>query len=756
METTCRPGKGRALITKLMLMLAALGLPGTAFTAEQIGDVAVSPQSFHSGETYHGYGERLVVLENRSGSKAHLVVLSYPQQSWNYGESISRLTRTVKLPPQARVSVPLWQPALPINGDNQLKVEVDGEEPKQLSWPSGYTHAQRNHGYYGNDIPATVLASRSLDADEVKRVLHHEQVSFSAEMATGAPDSTGSGTMRTAWMPDESRYGAVNWLELDFDPPLPAAKIRVHQTGYSTAITSLRLTGTSGTNVALSGATLSSSKFVVSTGSGEVLDYACAFTNEPVKTVRLEFGTAPPSSIGIDAVQISGPKGSAWAGKARASSDNSRAASRYGGSAETLQCLRAELPVPEWSENWLSYSPYDLIILPQQEWSRAPGGVTTALWRYVEAGGNLLLLGGGEVPAPWNRFVQKVTPDLTGYTVGFGECLVARAEKINQFNTAEAAHIYGRVTSTSRYWQSLPANSETANSRFPVVSNVQIPARGIVVVMLAFIILIGPVNIVLLNRRQRRTWMLWTIPAISIATTVLVFVYSFVREGFTPDTRIRGLTILDQQNRRATTIGVEAFYCPLTPSQGLNFSYDTEITAFVDTDFGNSRGSSREMDWSGSQHLRRGWIAARVPAHFHLRKTETQRARLQVEKGAGELQVVNGLGGAITSLWLADADGNIFAAKNLGAGQKVRLQPFADLPKVKEPYGLERLQTQAGFTADLPPDPARYLTPNTYLAEIDSNPFLENGLGDAANAKRTRASALVFGLLETETNGGRP
>jgi hypothetical protein len=48
----------------------------------------------------------------------------------------------------------------------------------------------------------------------------------------------------------------------------------------------------------------------------------------------------------------------------------------------------------------------------------------------------------------------------------------------------------------------------------------------------------------------------------------------------------------------------------------------------------------------------------------------------------------------------------------------------------------------------LPNDAAKYLQPGTYLATLESNPFIENALGSAASAKRTRSSAVVFGILE--------
>src|SRR6185369_4423911 len=153
---------------------------------------------------------------------------------------------------------------------------------------------------------------------------------------------------------------------------------------------------------------------------------------------------------------------------------------------------------------------------------------------------------------------------------------------------------------------------------------------------------------------------------------LVVFVYSYLREGITPDTRIAGLTVLDQANRRAATVGITAFYCPLTPSQGLFFSSDTEATPLVET-WNYQNGTERDLDWTQSQHLGRGWVSARVPAHFQLRKSETRRERLQVENLNGQLTVVNGLGAAIQALWFADANAHVYTAANIPAGQKANL-----------------------------------------------------------------------------------
>ena len=262
-----------------------------------------------------------------------------------------------------------------------------------------------------------------------------------------------------------------------------------------------------------------------------------------------------------------------------------------------------------------------------------------------------------------------------------------------------------------------------------------------------FVILIGPVNVFVLSRRNRRIWLLWTIPAISGVTCLLVFGYSFISEGFTPSVRLEGVTLLDQINHRATTLGRTAFYAPLTPGNGLHFSFDTEVTPFINKSSGNTAG--REIVLNQDQNLASGWVTARVPAHFLLRKSETRRERIDVEFASdGTPTVVNGLGAEIRTLKLAGPDGRMWQGYNITAGQKSKLTPEGSRltgagESISQIY-------YSDWTANLalPPSsatPHRFLRPGGYLAELSSAPFLENALNKDAP---TRTRSLVFGIFQ--------
>jgi hypothetical protein len=737
----------------------ALASPG--FSADRFDDISVGVLPLAVGETHHGYREFRILLQNHSVKDSHEVRIAFPDYTFSHGNSIRRITRTISLNPASQSVVPIWQPPLPIGGGGNLQVIVDDEMVGRVNVPSAAHMTRAAARYSGSSPSGTILVSRGLNYDDVDRALKpaNETGAFTAKMATGAPDSAGRRTgSPTAWMPEVSITGP-HWLELTYDTTLTADRVRIYGAMRLFSSGEIIIKGVSGTNLARI-----PMPPAPGTGSGprrppEVFrEFSFPITPEPIKTVRVEFGSGPGGSISVDAVEVAGPSGSVWAASGSASSEASgmpgyTAAAPGSSGIEPRELLRAETPVAEWSEQWLSYTPFDAIVLGGADIRTAPSAVLSALWRYAECGGNLILLGTAEVPGTWR---ESPTVKLEGgrcLSAGFGQCFLAGTERISDLGPASVKTLMNAVAASARYWQGLP-DEPNANASFPVVENVRIPIRGTVFIMLMFVIVIGPVNLIVLSRMNRRTWLLWTIPAISVLTCLVVFVFSLLREGITPDSRVEGLTLLDQANHRATSIGCAAFYCPLTPSQGLYFSTDTEATPLIDVGYYRygrpSAAGQRELDWTQSQHLTRGWVTARVPAHFQLRKSELRRERLQLEESGGTLSVVNGLGADIRSLRLADARGRIYTAADIPVGRKATLTVHAEQTTVSAQTGTGSLIERSVFTApeSIVNGATACLRPGTYIADLATNPFLENALGAKAKAGHTRTRCVVFGLLE--------
>lgn len=481
------------------------------------------------------------------------------------------------------------------------------------------------------------------------------------------------------------------------------------------------------------------------------------------------------------------------------------------------QIEQEKIDVNRWSGNWLGYSRYDAVVVTADELKDAPENVRTALWQYAETGGVLVILGDKvAVPESWKQRRSEAY-GTSLYGTGFGHCLVAPDGTAGTWNNPQRQAVLGElVRDSAAPWQQQAMGPGDANRVFRVVENVQVPVRGLFALMCVFTFVIGPLNLWLLDRGKRRIWMLWTVPLISFVTCLAVFGYMIVSEGWRGQLRTEVVTILDENTHRATTYGWTAFYAPLTPGDGLHFSPDTELMwlkgADVDVRYGYPRrsgsGSACRMDWTKDQHLTSGWVTARVPCHFKVRKSEPSRLRLTVERGAdGAMTATNGLGANAIELYVADDKGRVYRAQNVAAGARATLQLLTDVPPVTQPQSQARdllrgttWLTNAGTPLGpqqagvyygkpvgpataakmappplvekggpaIPPrqppvvqvgmpgsgpgrEPLRYLAPRTYIAVLDGAPFLEDGLTNLAQATRSNT---VLGILR-ETDDAR-
>jgi ABC-2 type transport system ATP-binding protein len=410
----------------------------------------------------------------------------------------------------------------------------------------------------------------------------------------------------------------------------------------------------------------------------------------------------------------------------------------------SLTFERSAQPVSAWSDDWLSYSSYDGLILDGKTLAAAPAAVREALWRYVEAGGSLTILGKADLPAGW-RQRHATESGLTCYYPGFGECLIYTPEG-GQFSKEQWERLADSWEHTTRPWQSQRSITQ-ANRDFPVVSSTGIPVRGLFILILLFAIGIGPVNLYFLSRKRRRMWMLWTIPVISFLTCLLVLGYMVITEGWHGYRRAQTLTILNEGSKRASTVGWVGYYSPLAPSDGLHFSMETELSPQLvsDTHYYRS-GTPRTLDWTEEQHLGSGWITARIPAHFMVRKSEKSRLRLALHRQKdGSLSVVNLLKADIGKLWLADRDGKIYSAADLAAGKEATLV-LGERNAQGEPAALRQLFSGEWLQhyKSLTEHPEDYLLPGCYIATLDGTPFLEEGMTGA----RPRGSrSVVYGIM---------
>ena len=546
-----------ALIAMTLCWTSANG-----YATTRIGDITITPGVSPSGNSDHGYAEYRVSVSNDSPDKMHVVTLVLPDESFNINPNrIRDITRSVVVGPAATAHVSLFQPPVPLHG-NDLAVAIDGR-------------------------------------------LQREAIPLS--LGNHAPDTSHSFASHFV-------LGAMGSISLPLSLQVLVSR-NVDTSEFHTHVETL------------------------------------------VKTI--------PTMSGFSV--LTSTSGSVVTSSTTSSSTGSA----------SYELIDLGFPVSAWSTDWLGFSRYDGVVVTNQDIQQMPSDVQSALWEYVECGGALLVLGGNNLPDNWASGVEisDKSVSMSANRVGFGEFFISAEMDTTSLNQTQWRQIVHSWVKTATPWQAQLSVAE-ANSRFPVVDDFGVPVRGLFLLMLVFAIVIGPVNLIVLSRKRRRIWMLWTVPVISLTTCFAVFLYATFAEGWNRYIRTEGLTILDQRVNRATSIGVTAFYSALTPGDGLHFGYETELTSqtFAATPI------PRTVDWTHDQHLGRGWIAARVPAHFKVRKTEVRRERITVRRGEdARLSIVNGLGTDIDQFWLADTDGTIYFGGSISAGSEVELEPRQEM-----------------------------------------------------------------------------
>jgi hypothetical protein len=407
---------------------------------------------------------------------------------------------------------------------------------------------------------------------------------------------------------------------------------------------------------------------------------------------------------------------------------------------EKINNILANTPPEAWSDNWLAYTRYDIIVITGDDVAAMSPDTRNALLRYAECGGILVVSGKFDLPESWLRLRQNRKSSDVYYT-GLGMVVIVPGD----FDAA-GKEIWRNIFARERenksvLSQPIEESVSWANRDLMVIDKVKLSALGIMTIMLIFAIIIGPVNLLVLSRKKKKIWLLWTVPACSVLFILILLVFALLSENWGGQTRRRTLTILDETAHRATSIGRLGYYYPVPPWNGLEFSTESEISVY------GMRDSSQlyTLDWTNGQHLYSGWLRAKVPCQLLLRKSEPRRERLEAIHENGKLFVVNGLGVEISELKMFDFDSKIYVGSNIKAGEKKELRPEGSLNAVN----IQALSLNYAFsTAKCNMLSSNFAVPGTYLARLAENPFVETGV---ELPKKHQEEAYLVGIMGKET-----
>ena len=223
-----------------------------------------------------------------------------------------------------------------------------------------------------------------------------------------------------------------------------------------------------------------------------------------------------------------------------------------------------------------------------------------------------------------------------------------------------------------RYWPARHGvEAGLANEEF---GNLLVPGVGVAPVLefqlliTLFVLVIGPLNYWLLWRREQLQMLVVTTPLCAALFTLGLFLYAAVGDGFGVKTRVRSVTVINQEAGEAVSWSRVSQYAATAPDGPPALPSDTAVYA-IDPAWESAMASnsvSRSLEWSDSaQVLIRGWLPTRTAVQRLLVRPHRTTARLVFaadgDRGDGDApaarQVSNQLGATIDLLLVRDATG---------------------------------------------------------------------------------------------------
>jgi hypothetical protein len=371
--------------------------------------------------------------------------------------------------------------------------------------------------------------------------------------------------------------------------------------------------------------------------------------------------------------------------------------------------------------NWLGLTSLRAVLISPKEWEKLESPQKEALLAWTASGGEFIFVDGD---------LSTLLPDLQARPVNlnlkdgqrqhyyFGRIHLVKSEDLKANGLAFALSKLAAKAENSDI--ALPVNlfewlkASENGFRLPIPGIGGVPVRTYLLILVAFSVLIGPLNFLWLWKKRRQILLVLTTPLISAAFILLLSGYALLGEGLGVTGRVESFTLLDQKtNRAATRATVSMYAAGMAPGNGLQFSRNAAV--YHDFAYGGHGKQDRQvLDLTELQQFSNGFIRARAPSNFEEISFRPARERLNFSRADNGVTVVNGLGATITGLVYRDA-GKLFKLDlPLKAGEKGLLHSADESSLNVLPEKIHRLQeTQAD---------------HAYIAWLESSPFIETGV----------------------------
>lgn len=329
--------------------------------------------------------------------------------------------------------------------------------------------------------------------------------------------------------------------------------------------------------------------------------------------------------------------------------------------AEGLELSGTQFDPSKSSGDYRGWLGCDTVWLSESDWLAFNAAQQQAVLDWVKLGGRLHICHSDTSPAT----IAGIPSD--DEKLGLGRIDRVSSRRNSDFVDAVARTVRGEphllTTIDSGYSTGWPLRASIP----PIV----IHSVLILVFVVIFATLIGPVNLFLLARKKKHMHLFWTTPALAILASIALAVLIILQDGFGGRGHRFNVVYLDSAAHRA--LGVQEQICRtgVITSRYIPMREPCFITG-LNIDAGYANRARRYI--ADDQSLNGDWFASRsVQAHL-LMNVQSTRARVEISDGPEGPAVLSGIGTTLADVFYRDAKQKIWHAQNLKTGERKKMQ----------------------------------------------------------------------------------
>lgn len=331
--------------------------------------------------------------------------------------------------------------------------------------------------------------------------------------------------------------------------------------------------------------------------------------------------------------------------------------------------------------DWKGYTGLDALLIQSSEWTALSPAQRSGVLSWVRIGGILDLYAEGSTD--WSTLLLPQIPVSNvakNMDLSLGQIRLLALENSEIPN--RAVDFYTRLTSRASlleedYYRDWPLEEDFGTRSFN--------PTFVLILLIAFAIIVAPVNLFYLAKPGQRHRLFITTPIISITACILLIVLIYFTDGMggkgkrviladlqSGRDEMRLHTVQEQISRTGVMI-----HSGFTPGRTYDLN-PVRLPSQNDVSFSNQRGASVNFDFSDG-NFEGGFFPSRTDQAFVIRSVEPTRARVEIlptESGATGPVVVSSLADTLTDFFYRDESGDawVFAdGKILGPGQRATL-----------------------------------------------------------------------------------